>query len=161
MASITDRPHAQPNAAVAALSGAVFRRASRPAQQQAHGRPSSHQAFGPGRDIRRAPCKAAWTVPPAAAGQAAGALVAGGRPELRTKGAAPPCAAPVSRLWNPPHFLTGSAAMKRPYSSKIYEHDALAFNEVPRHEQQRINHIAKAKARVRGAEVVFDPKGHK
>jgi hypothetical protein len=51
--------------------------------------------------------------------------------------------------------------MKRPYQARLYEHDALAHSELPRHEQERINHIAKAKARVRGAEVVFDPKGHK
>lgn len=45
---------------------------------------------------------------------------------------------------------------------RIYEHDALAYNQsIPSHEKERINHIAKAKARQRGAEVVFDPQGHK
>jgi len=44
----------------------------------------------------------------------------------------------------------------------IYEHDALAYNQdLPSHERERANHIAKAKARKRGTEVVFDPKGHK
>lgn len=44
----------------------------------------------------------------------------------------------------------------------LYEFDALAHNQaIPSHERERINHIAKAKARQRGTEVVFDPKGHK
>jgi hypothetical protein len=56
-------------------------------------------------------------------------------------------------------IVTTAAAMKK---RVIYEHDALAYNEaIPSHEKERINHIAKAKARKRGAEVVFDPKGHK
>jgi hypothetical protein len=53
--------------------------------------------------------------------------------------------------------------MKSKFRPKpIYEHDALAFNQsIPSHEKERINHFSKAKARKRGEEVVFDPKGHK
>jgi hypothetical protein len=44
---------------------------------------------------------------------------------------------------------------------RLYEVDALAYSEAPSHERERVNHILKAKARQRGAEVVFDPKRHK
>ena len=48
------------------------------------------------------------------------------------------------------------------WAKPIYEFDAIAANQaVPSHERARANHIAKAKARKRGSEVVFDPKGHK
>ena len=43
----------------------------------------------------------------------------------------------------------------------LYEFDALAHSALPSHEKERINHVAKAKARDRGMAVVFDPKGHK
>lgn len=52
--------------------------------------------------------------------------------------------------------------MRGNLKKKLYEFDALASNElIPSHERARINHVAKAKARQRGKEVVFDPKGHK